>query len=199
MDNGIFTDGLLPGAPKNDFEIKFLICYLLDAVGEPVSFGQLAATFQKTGLVNYFAFASVISEMIRQGHICAADEKAMAYALTAHGRSTARSLGKTIPFSVRERCENELRRLLKLVRRRQENEVRIERTEDGYTVALEIPDIGTPLMRLELFMPTREHCEQVERRFLNDPLFFYRGVMALATGDMQSVGELLPSGEELFD
>ena len=196
MESNIFTAGVTPGAPTNDFEIKFLICHLLHQAQEPVSFNQLATIFQKTGDVNYFEFSSLISEMLSQGHIRPVDEGGMTYALTEHGREAAENFGKTVPPAVRERCEKELRRQLKLGRRMKENSVVIRQTQDGYTVTLEIPDIGTPLLTLTLFMPTREHCEQIKRRFLNDPLFFYKSVVATATGDIGAVGPLVPSGEE---
>lgn len=69
----------------------------------------------------------------------------------------------------------------------------------GYVITLEIPDIGASLMKLSLFVPTKELCEQVKRRFLNDPQLTYKGVIALVTGDLGTVGSLIPSGEELFD
>ena len=88
MQGNIFTAGVAPGAPTNDFEIKFLICHLLEQAGEPVTFGQLATTFQKTGYVNYFEFSSLMSEMLEQGHLRMLGEGGMAYELTEHGRST---------------------------------------------------------------------------------------------------------------
>ena len=61
MEKGIFTEGVIPCAPKNDFEIKFLICYLFDKLNRPLSFNELSATFQITVCVNYFEFSSIIS------------------------------------------------------------------------------------------------------------------------------------------
>lgn len=198
--NAVFTAGVAPGAPKTDFEIKFLICYLLYRAGEPVAFSQLSAIFQQTEMVNYFEFSALISEMLAQGHIRETAEGSMTYKLTEHGVRTAQSFYKAVPLSVRDRCETALRRQLKLGRRIEENNVKIDRTPDGYKIELEIPDIGTPLMGLTLSLPTYEHCEKVRRRFLNDPLHLYKGILALATGDLESVGELSESGEEdLFE
>ncbi|PWM36249.1 MAG: DUF4364 domain-containing protein [Clostridiales bacterium] len=199
MQGNIFTAGVAPGAPTNDFEIKFLICHLLEQAGEPVTFGQLATTFQKTGYVNYFEFSSLMSEMLEQGHLRMLGEGGMAYELTEHGRSTAKQFYKDVPLAVRERCERELQRQLTLGRRMRENSVVIRPEGDGYVITLEIPDIGASLMKLSLFVPTKELCEQVKRRFLNDPQLTYKGVIALVTGDLGTVGSLIPSGEELFD
>ena len=91
-----------------------------------------------------------------------------------------------------------MERILKLLRREKENRVEIEEKEDGYMLTLTITDIGSDLLRLSLFLPSREECEVVRRRFLNDPSLLYKGVLALATGDLETVGEILPSGENLF-
>lgn len=198
--SAVFTAGVLPGAPKNDFEIKFLICHLLYTAGEPVTFGQLSATFQRTATVNYFEFSALMTQLLSQGHIRETAEGSMTYVLTDYGAETARQFYKTVPPAVRDRCEEALRRQLKLGRRQKENSVRIRQTPDGYEIALEIPDIGTPLMGLTLSLPTREHCETVGRRFLNDPLYLYTRILALATGDPSTVGELDETREEdLFE
>ncbi|MCI8443050.1 MAG: DUF4364 family protein [Provencibacterium sp.] len=199
MNNGLFTAGVLPGAPTNDFEVKFLICDLLYSAGEPVSFDQLATTFQKTGYVNYFEFSALIQEMVQQGHLQEVGKEKSVYQLTEHGSRAAQEFAHTIPLSVRERCKEELGRQLKLGRRMRENQVAIRKTEDGYTITIEIPDIGTPLMNLTLFMPTRAHCEAIQRRFLNDPQYFYKGILSIATGDSHSLGPIVESGENLFD
>lgn len=199
MENGLFTAGVLPGAPTHDFEVKFLICGLLDEAQEPVSFDQLATTFQKTGFVNYFEFSAIIQEMLQQGHLQETQPGKMVYRLTDHGRRTAQAFAGSVPLSVRERCRRELARQLKLGRRLRENEVAIHKVEDGYTVTIEIPDIGTPLLNITLFMPDREHCEEIKRRFLNDPQYFYKGIVSIALGDSKSLGTLEESGENLFD
>lgn len=199
MEDEIFKGGVLPGAPTSEFEIKFLICYLLARAGEPVSFGQLAATFQETGLVNYFEFSYVMSELLEQGHVVQTEAEELVFSLTEHGRQADERFYKEVPLSVRERCEEQLKRQLKLSRRIRENTVSITKTQDGYSITLEIPDVGTPLVSLSMFAPTRELCESIRRRFLNDPLTFYKGVVALTTGDITSVLPLMPEAENLFE
>ena len=88
------------------------------------------------------------------------------------------------------------RRLLE--KRQQENKVRVKKVGDGYEITLTITDIGSDLMSLTLFLPTEKECEQVRRRFLNDPALLYKGTMALLTGDMETFGDLTPSGRDLF-
>ena len=71
-----FVGGIQPGGLTNDFEVKILICFLLDSLkknspgaalsdGEQpgLSFDELNEIFQETGLVNYFEFAESMSEL----------------------------------------------------------------------------------------------------------------------------------------
>ena len=71
--------------------------------------------------------------------------------------------------------------------------------EDGWQISLTIPDIGSDLLSLSIFMPTRRECEAIRRRFLNDPMLVYKGVFALLTGDTRTVGELVESQQDLFN
>ena len=71
--------------------------------------------------------------------------------------------------------------------------------EDGYIVDLTITDIGSDLLKMSLFMPTEQEAKQVQQHFLSDPLLTYKGVLALLTGDLQTVGELIPTNEDDFE
>ena len=77
-----FVGGIQPGGLTNDFEVKILICFLLDSLkknspgaalsdGEQpgLSFDELNEIFQETGLVNYFEFAESMSELEKTEHI----------------------------------------------------------------------------------------------------------------------------------
>lgn len=76
-----FVGGIQPGGLTNDFEVKILICFLLDSLkknshgaalsdGEQpgLSFDELNEIFQETGLVNYFEFAESMSELEKTEH-----------------------------------------------------------------------------------------------------------------------------------
>ena len=52
---------------------------------------------------------------------------------------------------------------------------------------------------MSLFMPTEQEAKQVQQHFLSDPLLTYKGVLALLTGDLQTVGELIPTNEDDFE
>lgn len=197
MEYQAFSEGVRPGGVTTSPQIIILICYMAAHAGQPVSLEQLCNALLRQELVNYFEFASAAEYMIKSGHLVAADGER--YALSALGQQTADTFESGLPPAVRDRAVGALQNILKLLRRQEENRVTIEKTEDGWQLSMTITDVGTDLMSISMFMPSKEECESIRKRFLNDPTTIYKGVFALLTGDMETVGKLLPSPENLFE
>lgn len=197
MEYQAFTEGVRPGSVTTSHEVIILICYMVSKSPQPVSLEQLGRALLREELVNYFEFANASEYLVKSGHLIDADKGL--YTVSELGQSTAKTFESDLPAAVRSRAMSSLGNILKLLRRQEENRVEIEKTPDGYQLSMTITDIGTDLMSIKMFMPTMDECEAVRRRFLNDPLTIYKGVFALLTGDMKTVGELIPSGDDLFD
>lgn len=197
MEYQAFTEGVRPGSVTTSHEVIILICYMVSKSPQPVSLEQLGRALLREELVNYFEFTNASEYLVKSGHLTDAGKGL--YTVSELGQSTAKTFESDLPAAVRERAMSSLENILKLLRRQEENRVEIEKTPDGYQLSMTITDIGTDLMSIVMFMPTMEECEAVRRRFLNDPLTVYKGVFALLTGDMKTVGELIPSGDNLFD
>lgn len=199
MEYNAFTQGVRPGSVTTSYEVMILICYLIDRAGQPVSFQELSAALQGQELVNYFQFAEAMESLVRSGHIATREcQGERRYLLTGLGKEISSAFEDKLPPAVRERATGALERILTLVRRQRENRVEIRQVPDGWQVELTIPDIGSDLLSLTIFMPTRKECEAIRRRFLNDPMLVYKGVFALLTGDTQTVGELVSHQQDLF-
>ena len=200
MEYNAFTEGVRPGSVTTSHEVMILICYLIDQAGQPVSFQELNAALQGQELVNYFQFAETMESLRRSGHILPQEYQGEpCFVLSALGRGISDTFEKDLPPAVRERAAMALERILTLVRRQRENRVEILEKEDGWQISLTIPDIGSDLLSLSIFMPTRRECEAIRRRVLNDPMLVYKGVFALLTGDTRTVGELVESQQDLFN
>ncbi len=185
MDRTVFTEGNQPGGLNSEHEIRILICFVLNSVGVPITFTQLNHAFQTEGIVNYFELAQSIGRLLHSGHILESatksDEKKLM--LTDLGAKTAITFEKSIPLSIREKALKATRDNLLRQRRECENQVRIEKTEDGYQMTMTIPDVGTDLMSLSIFVPTLSLCNKIKAQFLADPTICYRGVIELLTGE----------------
>ncbi|MEG0541912.1 MAG: DUF4364 family protein [Angelakisella sp.] len=197
MEYKAFTEGVRPGSVTTSHEVIILICYMVSKSPQPVSLEQLGGALLQEELVNYFEFTNASEYLVKSGHLVAGEDGL--YTVSPLGTTTAKTFESDLPTAVRERAMCALNNILKLLRRQEENRVEIAKTSDGYQLTMTITDIGTDLMSLQMFMPNKEECEVIRKRFLNDPLTIYKGVFALLTGDMKTVGSLLPSGEDLFD
>ena len=200
MDLNAFTAGVEPGGLTHGYEIKILVCYLLGQIGTGMTFTQISDALLHRGLVNYFELANALSDLTESGHLtcedCAGRQEDTSYHLTDLGRQTACTFSGTLPVSVREKAVKSARH--QLLRRKIEssNHASIRKAEDGYIVDMTICDIGSDLLSLSLFITTEQEAEQVRQHFLSDPLLTYKGVLALLTGDLQTVGQLIPTKDE---
>lgn len=188
-----FVGGIQPGGLTNDFEVKILICFLLDSLkknspgaalsdGEQpgLSFDELNEIFQETGLVNYFEFAESMSELEKTEHIrrqMTPDGEKEIFVITEVGSITAQTFQKTLPLTVREKTLETARHLTEVQKCMDEVDVNYHPVSDGYILQLTIRDIGSDLMNLNVFLPTEEECILVKENIQNDPAEVYSRIL----------------------
>ena len=108
MDLNAFTAGVEPGGLTHGYEIKILVCYLLDQIGAGMTFTQISDALLHRGLVNYFELANALSDLAESGHLtaedCAGNQEDTRYCLTDLGRQTSATFSSKIGrASCRER------------------------------------------------------------------------------------------------
>lgn len=200
LKSDTFIEGVSLGGLKNDYEIKILICYLLSKVEQKMTFEQLTACIQKDSVANYFEFADAVSELVKAGNITAElnECNVEVYSIAELGIEAAKTFEKNLPLTVREKTLHSAQNLLTKARREKENIVEFEKVEDGYNLKIQMKDIGSDLLTLSVFVPTLRECEELKKRFINNPQVLYQGVMALLTGDLALYESLIISNEDLF-
>ena len=201
MEREVFMAGVRPGGLTTGDEIKMLICYILTKVPAPMSFAMLHEALAVNELVNYFELVQAVEHLLRTGHIMTELDENGAdwYSATPLGQEAAAVFKTDLPASVRDRACRSANRMVK--RRKRESEVKVNitpRMTGGFTLEMSIPDGGGDLVSFSLFCPTKEECDAVRRRFLNDPAYIYKMVVALLTGDKHMLGDLIPEEEKLF-
>lgn len=195
-----FGKGIALGGLQDEYEIKILICYLLNIVGPQLSMQQINEVFQQDGLVNYFDYAKAVADLKKTGHIhrvnSEGDER---FELTELGKNTAQMLERSLPRSIRDKVVKSAMKMVARIKREAENKVEIRKVSDGYIANLRILDIGSDLLEINLFVPDQMQAEIIQKNFLRDPQLLYKGVIALLTGDLRAVGDLVPSEEDLYE
>ena len=192
-----FTQGIEPGGLTSGQETRILVCHLLNSVKKPLSPTQINSIVQQDGLVNYFELSSCIAQLIRSGHIVPQYTKDGEdfYTVTELGIETAKTFERSVPRCVRDKAVKAAIKLLARIDRDRTAKTNITPCGEGFNIELRMVDVDSDLMRLSVFLPEKNQAESVRREFLNDPALIYKGVLALLTGDLKAVGELIPSKE----
>lgn len=172
-------DNIIPGigiGPITDiYEIKILVCYLLESIKAPFSREQMNNIFYGDQIVNYFSFCEAIKELINTGHISAQkDDFDEVYTINALGSQTAQKLENSLPRSLRDNVVEAAIKLLAQIKKERENEVLIVPCENGFTVKCTIHDSSYDLMHLELYAPDQMQAKKIKDKFLLNPTAIYQ-------------------------
>jgi len=200
MSEDAFTAGVRPGSPVTYTQIKILIMHTLAASQTPVPFDALHEALRENELVNYFSLVEGLDQLCETGHleVTETDSGGQAYLCTKLGSSLAAELSSSLPPATRERAAAAIQSALK--RRRRLGEVKIDevKRDNGYELTLSIPDIDGELLSVCIFAPTTEDRGRIRRRFLNDPVYLYKCILALLTGDIKEL-DIPKDEDELFN
>lgn len=201
MDRKAFTQGIRPGGLTDSYEVTVLVCYILDQAEQPLSHALLQEAVLKDGLANYFEFAQAFGHLQQEGHIIQEPGKDQneVYRLTQKGAQAARVFYDSLPTTVRQMAVEAVR--IALLRQRREKEIltEIEKTADGYKMTIRMTDIGSDLLSVSMFLPTKEECEAVQKRFRSDPAYIYQSILALCLGEKGPSGQPVSHQEKLYD
>ena len=192
-----FDAGVAPGGLRSKNEIKILICYLFDAVGESMSQNLVVEAIRADELANFFEVAVAFEELIRDGNLepsgMVDDEQT--YALTVNGKVIAKQLETTLAHTVKQKSYDCALRLLGERKTARENFVDIRKTENGYEVVCRVSGGDVTLLSFTLYAPDAQQAEVIKRNFLSYPRTVYKTMLGLMTKDIENVGGAL---EEVY-
>jgi hypothetical protein len=183
MANDVFFAGVEPGGLYTAQEIKILLCYLLDTVGEPLPLQMVTDVLAGRGIANFFEVSAAVDELLRRGHI---EENAEGeLTVTELGHQTAQTLVGMVPITLRERSVQAALQLLTRRRREQENSVVIQPLDRGHRVTCSVNEGDRSIMSFSLVVGDELQAQMVKERFLDDPVTLYRGLIAILTGNVE--------------
>ena len=183
VEANAFTAGVEPGGLTNDFEVRFLVCYLLGSLKKPVTFQEMGEILQETGCVNYFEYADAFSELTASGQVEQTPEGECR--LLPLGEKAKAEFETYIPLSVREKTLEAARSYLARKRRLGKIRITYHAVEDGYLLEVRMMDYGTDLMNLQVFLPTEKDCRRARERIYQEPTSVYQGLLHLLLGESE--------------
>ncbi len=173
-----FAGGIEIGGLRNMLEIKILICYVLNSVKTPMKRNQICDALQKTGLVNYFDANSAIDELLENGSVLEQeylDEPHLV--VSAKGGRSALELANILLPGVRDNAVKAALNIVARARSERENNVKIEKVDDGCNVTFEIQSLGQTMLSLTLNVADEYQAEQLKDGFLDDPGALYSDII----------------------
>lgn len=173
-----------PGFIQDKLEIKFLILYIAARVIEPVPFDTLLDLTLCDDAIDYFDFSECLTDLVRTEHLTVSDSGL--YALTGKGRRNSAICESSLPYSVRLRCDRNLKEWNRKLRRQSQVKSLVEQRPNGtYTVKLTLNDDKGGVMDLRLMMVEQDQAKAVAKRFREDPEALYGQIIRLLLPDSQ--------------
>lgn len=180
MEHRVLFQSDEPGGLNDLDDIKILVCYLLHAVGKPLSLAQINYICQFHSLVNYFSLCQAIKELQDTRHLTEqidATSGETLLSLTDLGAETATALHQLLPRTARDKVASVGHDVAEKAEKQRNIKTSIHKTSDGYQVTFNILDIGTDLMELKLFAPDRTSAEQMVENFINRSIVIYQELL----------------------
>ncbi len=179
-----FAGGIELGGLRNMLEIKILICYILKSVKTPMKRTQICDSLQKTGLVNFFDANSAIDELLKNETISEQEYAGETHLIVSKtGGDSALELENTLLPGVRDRAVKTALGIVSRARSERENNVRIEKVDNGCNVTFEIQSLGETMLSLTLNVADVLQAEQLKDGFLDDPGALYSDIIDRLTGE----------------
>ena len=185
-------------------QVKVFILYLLEKVGYPLDYNDLATIVIRDGYVDYFDFVTYFHELLESGHISKVEHEAEdgenqtlsshekdSYTVTDTGRMIAKGLADDLLLAaVREKSYISAMRHLSLEKRGAVINHDIEQVGDGtYIFHCSIKDCDGLAFDLDLRADSYMQVSRMRMNFEDKPDVVYRGIVALVTGNVNYLFE----------
>ncbi|MBP3378758.1 MAG: DUF4364 family protein [Clostridia bacterium] len=180
-------------------QVKVFILYLLEKIGYPLDYNDLATIVIRDGYVDYFDFVTYFHELLEAGHIRriggddddegSAKERPVdrdSYMVSDTGRMIAKGLADDLLLAaVREKSYISAMRHLSLEKRGAVIKHDIEAVGDGtYIFHCSIKDCDGLAFDLDLRADSYMQASRMRMNFDDKPDVVYRGIVALVTGNV---------------
>ncbi len=182
MERDALTAGVARGGLNSTADIKILICYLLSTLNTPVPAHKMADMLHFEGIANYFEITDAFTKLENNGHIrLISNDADDLYTITPSGSDVAKTLLTSLPFSIREKAYKLSLRMMVRYKNERENNIFIEKTENGYIVNCSVMDGSNEMMTVRLVAADSQQADLIKQAFLNDASNIYSSIIELIT------------------
>ena len=176
------------GFIHDELDIKLLVLYILNHVAAPIDFFKLIDLAMCDGGVDYFLLSKAISHLVETEHISLENNL---YSITDKGRRNSQICESSLPYSIRQKCDESLAHLNSTLRR--DAQVRSEticRPDGTYAARISLDDDTGNLFSLELLAASEEHAKLLCDRFRRSPEQVYNSILNTLLTDFSKDSDL---------
>jgi len=167
------------GFIQSDLDLKLLVLYIMARTAGPISFLQLLDLALCDAGVDYFSLTQAVNHMVETGQLSLEEEH---YRITDKGRRNSEICESSLPYSVRMHCDENLVKVNETLRREAQIRTNVRDNEDGTcTLHLLLNDVTTPMLNVELLVPSRVQAAAMADRFRTDPAALYQTITRFLT------------------
>ena len=173
--------------PENIFDsgdLKILVCYVLEAINEPVPATEMAQLFHYEGITNYFDAQTAICELEKDGYIAPTDESKKMYKVLDKGVNLSKSLRDTISLALKSKVYVAVLKMLSRYKSERDTDIDIKKTEFGSLLSCKVTNNNEVLFGFELLLPNDEQANALKDSILEDPKYYYDSFINILTEEL---------------
>ena len=143
-------------------DVKVLVLFVTARTNNPVTMQEIYELCYQDDCLSYFDVCTVVPQLVESGHLeKLADER---YRITAKGKENGALTEDTVAFTVRQKAERAVDAFNRKQRRSSFVKTQIAEENGEYTVAVELADEVSSLMRLELTAPNERQAIHLSKQ-----------------------------------
>ncbi len=177
MENDAVSAGVKLGGLFGTADIKILICYILNAIDEPVPASLLVNELHLEGIANGFEVSDAIVNLASNGHIRLTDSSDDKYEITEKGKITADTLKSSLSYNVRDRAFAITVKMLSRLKNIEQTSFEIVYENSIPYIICSVIDGDLPLMSIKLLLSDANQSTAIKERFLENPAELYKTVI----------------------
>ncbi len=169
MENDAIGAGVRNGGLFSTTEIRILICYILNAVKEPVPAVMLSNILHFEGIANAFEVSDAMANLEKNGQIVPADDEKKYYEITPEGSAVARELDSSLSLTVRHRAYIATLKMLAKIKNAKGTRFHIS-SENGHSyITCSAVDGKVTLIEIKMLIPDEKSGTYIREKFLENP------------------------------
>ncbi len=181
MEKDASGAGVARGGLFNTAEIKILICYILNSIGEPVPVDMLANVLHYEGIANGFEVSDAVVSLANSGHIAPVDDAEQTYIITESGKDIAETLKTSLSSVVKERAYIAAIKMLAKFKNSKDNVFEITKENGATYLNCSAIDGGKPFISIKLLVTDENQAGLIREKFLENPSAVYSKVIEMLT------------------